>query len=705
MDVVEIYDLLRNSDSNRTNNEGTLGTMSGAIRAIHFPTPATMNAVEDCEMRVAFEEMTTQQSVMELLKWNATRRDRAEDDLHVERWEDALDVPEVKREVEGAKFNLTKSQEDAIRQIYDSMVPNSNKSRDSVYPYKLPLSTRMNRLLLGDVGVGKTFVAYASCLCAISSHGGGCCVVLAPTTMLAEQHYHVFSRGVEHAGDVDCKRDRRPAVVKLTGGVKGAKREDLLRRVREESELGKAGIIIVSTHAILTESVTSVLSSLTGGRGVTLSVIDEEQRFGVMQRRSLESVSVHCLYVTATPIPRSLALSCLGGKDGVVTGDKEVTVMRGKPRTMRDVKTTIVSKAKVDEVMRGVRRQVEEGAKVFWVLPLIGDSDDASAASGSDAAAVDGGGPCVVSALSRHAALTEVIGDGRVGIVHGKMSSSSRERQISWFRDPASTVDVLVGTTVLEVGVDVPSATILVVESANRFGLSQLHQLRGRVGRPTASDHDDDDHDEMLGSVKNLTCHCVLLTDPTSSSAAIERLNILRSSTDGYHISALDMSMRGPGDFIGTDQSGSGQGATIDADSHWGMLESASVRGRMFADAGVGDFVGKGSAEAPAIREVDGDNDVVGGDLSRPSTTTKTTTEGGGNSGAPRDVFGGVKQNRQMMEALRDDDVIRYHRNITASSPWGIVLRVRYSSSSSSSSFLSPPPPHPSSSTNNRNNS
>ncbi|WP_114967192.1 ATP-dependent DNA helicase RecG [Alkalilacustris brevis] len=350
--------------------------------------------------------------------------------------------------------------------------------------------TRMNRLLQGDVGAGKTLVALLSLLAAVESGGQG--VMMAPTEILARQHYHALAPLAEAAG---------VRLALLTGRDKGRERADLLAAL-EAGEID----ILVGTHAVFQKGVEFA--------DLRLAVIDEQHRFGVAQRMALGAKGQRpdILVMTATPIPRSLALAHYG--------DMDVSVLDEKPPGRTPVRTALVSAARMDEVVAHLAQALEEGRQAYWVCPLVEESE-----------AVD-----LTAAEERFRHLRAALGEGRVGLVHGQMPPSEKDAAMAAF--VAGETRVLVATTVIEVGVDVPEASIMVIERAEIFGLAQLHQLRGRVGRGAAAST------------------CLLMYRPPLGETAARRLKVLRDTDDGFRIAEEDLAIRGAGDLIGTAQSG-----------------------------------------------------------------------------------------------------------------------------------------------------
>lgn len=350
--------------------------------------------------------------------------------------------------------------------------------------------TRMNRLLQGDVGAGKTLVALMALLVAVES--GGQAVMMAPTEILARQHLAGLQPLAESAGVV---------LEILTGRDKGSERAAKL------AALARGDIhILVGTHAVFQKDVHF--------HDLRLAIVDEQHRFGVAQRMELtqKGAGAHMLVMTATPIPRSLSLAQYG--------DMDVSVLDEKPPGRKPVKTALVSTGRMDEVIEHLRGAIAEGRQAYWVCPLVEESES-----------VD-----MTAAEERFKTLRAALGDGRVGLVHGQMPPAEKDAAMAAFQ--AAETSVLVATTVIEVGVDVPNASIMVIEQAESFGLAQLHQLRGRVGRGAAAST------------------CLLMYQSPLSEGGRRRLEILRESEDGFRISEEDLAMRGAGDLIGTAQSG-----------------------------------------------------------------------------------------------------------------------------------------------------
>jgi ATP-dependent DNA helicase RecG len=372
---------------------------------------------------------------------------------------------------------------------------------------------RMNRLLQGDVGAGKTLVAFMALLVAVEAGGQG--VMMAPTEILARQHHEGLRPLAEAAG---------VRLELLTGRDKGNDRAAKLTDLRE----GRVQIL-VGTHAVFQKDVQF--------QDLRLAVVDEQHRFGVSQRMELgaKGQAADVLVMTATPIPRSLALASYG--------DMDVSVLDEKPAGRKPIRTALISSARMDEVVGHLARAVAEGRQAYWVCPLVEESE-----------LVD-----YASAEERFASLRAILGDV-VGLVHGQMPPAEKDAAMARF--VAGDTKVLVATTVIEVGVNVPNASIMVIERAEIFGLAQLHQLRGRVGR---------------GSAEST---CLLLYQAPLSETGERRLKVIRDTEDGFRIAEEDLAMRGAGDLIGTAQSGLPRFRMADMERQAGLMAVAQTDAR-----------------------------------------------------------------------------------------------------------------------------
>ncbi|HEY2660467.1 MAG TPA: ATP-dependent DNA helicase RecG [Caulobacteraceae bacterium] len=373
---------------------------------------------------------------------------------------------------------------------------------------------RMSRLLQGDVGAGKTVVAMLAM--ADAAGAGRQSVLMAPTEILARQHFETLARPLETHG---------VRTVLLTGRDKGAVRADKLMALGS----GEA-MIAVGTHALFQDEVRF--------HSLALAVIDEQHRFGVSERQRLQEkgAATHLLAMSATPIPRTLELT--------VYGDLDVSRLDEKPPGRQPVATRAVPMPRIGEIVGRLKQAVAHGAQAFWICPLVAESEL------SDLAAAE----------ARAEDLRRVIGPG-VGLIHGRLPSAEKDAVMSEFADGA--LKVLVATTVVEVGVNVPNASIMVIEQAERFGLAQLHQLRGRVGRGARESS------------------CVLLYDPPLSKTAEARLDILRRTDDGFLIAEKDLELRGGGDPLGLKQSGFPAYRLADPVAHRDLIAVAADDARL----------------------------------------------------------------------------------------------------------------------------
>ncbi len=373
---------------------------------------------------------------------------------------------------------------------------------------------RMNRLLQGDVGAGKTLVALMAMLIAVEA--GGQAVLMAPTEVLARQH---------HAGLTALAGPAEVRIAVLTGRDKGRARADKLEALRR----GEIDILL-GTHAVIQDDVVF--------HDLRLAVIDEQHRFGVRERMSLgrKGDAVDVLVMTATPIPRSLALAGYG--------DLDLSLLDEKPPGRTPVTTALVSAQRIDELVAHLGKALDEGRQAYWVCPLVEESETLT----------------LTAAEERFRALRTRFGEGVVGLVHGQMPPGDKDAAMADF--VAGRTRLLVATTVIEVGVDVPNASIMVIEGAEHFGLAQLHQLRGRVGRGAAASS------------------CLMLYSPPLTEGAERRLTLMRETEDGFRIAEADLEMRGAGDLIGVAQSGLPRFRVADLERQAGLMDLAQSDAR-----------------------------------------------------------------------------------------------------------------------------
>jgi ATP-dependent DNA helicase RecG len=397
-----------------------------------------------------------------------------------------------KEALDALPFTLTEAQSRVIKEINDDMAS----------------SDRMLRLLQGDVGSGKTVVALMAALNAVEC--GGQVAIMVPTDLLSRQHFKTIDKFASVAG---------VNVALLTGRDKGKKRAEILGRLAS-GEIN----IIVGTHALFQDDVEY--------KDLSLAIIDEQHRFGVHQRLGLtkKGCAADVLVMTATPIPRTLTMT--------IYGDMDVSKIDGMPPGRKPVDTRVLPTQKLDEVTAGIKRAVDSDARIYWVCPLVEESETLDLAAAED----------------RFDYLKTVFGS-KVGLVHGRMKGDDKDQVMQGFA--SGELDVLVATTVIEVGVDVPEATIMVIEHAERFGLAQLHQLRGRIGRGDAAST------------------CILLYGNGLTETAQARLKIMRETEDGFVIAEEDLRLRGAGEVLGVRQSGMPTLRVADMFAHSDLLAIA----------------------------------------------------------------------------------------------------------------------------------
>lgn len=456
-----------------------------AVKAVHHPAgPRDMDPAHPARERLAYDELLASQLAIALVRRTArVAKGRAINGDGTIRRKALAALP----------FKFTPSQNQALKEIGADMAA----------------SDRMLRLLQGDVGSGKTVVALFAMLNAVEC--GGQAALMAPTEILARQHFETMQPLCEAAGV-------RLAV--LTGRDKGATRKAVLDGLAS-GEIDLA----VGTHALFQDDVAF--------RDLMLAVVDEQHRFGVHQRLMLsgKGQAVDLLVMTATPIPRTLMLSAYG--------DLDVSRLTDKPPGRKPIDTRAVPNARIEDVIGGVSRAMAQGAQIYWVCPLVEESEVLDLAAAED----------------RYAALSEIFGEQQVALVHGRMKPAAKDAAMARFA--AGEARLLVATTVIEVGVNVPNATVMVIEHAERFGLAQLHQLRGRIGR----------------GEKPSTC--VLLYGGRLSDTAEARLKTIRETEDGFRIAEEDLKLRGAGELLGTRQSGLPQFRLASIEHHGDLMEMA----------------------------------------------------------------------------------------------------------------------------------
>ena len=457
-----------------------------AMRTVHEPmAEADLEADHPARARLAYDELLANQLTLALVR--QTQRDRKGRALKgTGALQDAL--------IKALPYSLTGAQTRALSEIGGDMQS----------------SNRMLRLLQGDVGSGKTVVAAMAMLRAVEC--GVQAALIAPTEILARQHGESLIPLLDSIG---------VRAIVLTGRDTGKAREALLMQIADGSAQ-----IIIGTHAIFSKDVEY--------RDLGLAIIDEQHRFGVQQRLALaeKGTATDMLVMTATPIPRTLTLTAYG--------DMEVSKLDEKPPGRKPIDTRLYANDKLESLAKGLQNPISEGARVYWVCPLVEESEVMDLAA----------------AQERYDILKNWLGEDRVGLVHGQMKADERDAVMARFT--AGELDILVATTVIEVGVNVPEATIMVIEHAERFGLSQLHQLRGRVGR---------------GGDQSF---CFLIYSGPLGETAKERLTTMRDTEDGFKIAEMDLKLRGAGDILGTRQSGLPVFKNADINAHGELLATAA---------------------------------------------------------------------------------------------------------------------------------
>ena len=440
-------------------------SLETALRYMHFPKNA--EEVAQARARLKFEELFFLQ--LEILRY--AQKKKTERGFYLPRVGENFN----KFYADHLPFTLTNAQKRVVREIRNDFISN----------------TQMNRLVQGDVGSGKTLVAFLSCLIAIDNGFQAC--LMAPTEILAEQHFQTLSSFAE---GLNVK------VELLTGNVKGKQRKSI-----EEGLLNGSVHLLVGTHALIEPNVVF--------KNLGLCIIDEQHRFGVKQRAQLwkkNTLPPHVLVMTATPIPRTLAMT--------LYGDLDVSVIDELPPGRKPIQTFHYYYKDTSRIIEGIKSELSKGRQVYIVYPLIKENERMD----------------LLDLERGYNQLVEILPQYKIGQLHGKMKPIDKEEAMQRFAN--GETQVLVATTVIEVGVNVPNASVMVIQHADRFGLAQLHQLRGRVGR---------------GAEKS---YCILLTNYELSENTRRRMQIMVETTDGFLIAEEDLKLRGPGDLEGTAQSG-----------------------------------------------------------------------------------------------------------------------------------------------------
>ncbi|GGP12290.1 ATP-dependent DNA helicase RecG [Oceanobacillus neutriphilus] len=453
-----------------------------AVRTMHFPESRV--ALKHARRRFIYEEFLLFQLKMQLIR--KINRESTKGNAQ------AFQTGKVDRFIASFPFTLTEAQQKALTEILKDM--------KSAY--------RMNRLLQGDVGSGKTAVAAICLYAAVTADKQGALMV--PTEILAEQHFQSFQSML----------GERASVALLTGSVKGKKRRELTQKI-ENQEID----IVIGTHALIQEDVLF--------KNLGLAIVDEQHRFGVAQRRTLrdKGLDPDILFMTATPIPRTLAITTFG--------DMDVSIINQLPSGRKEIETLWVKENMFERILDFIQERVKQGEQAYIISPLIEESDKLD----------------IQNAVDLYHQLTAYYdNEMEIGLMHGRLSSAEKDEVMRDFA--ANKVKVLVSTTVVEVGVNVPNATVMVIYDAERFGLSQLHQLRGRVGRGDKQSY------------------CILIAEP-KGEVGKERMRIMSETSDGFELSEQDLQLRGPGDFFGRKQSGMPEFKVADMVHDYRALETA----------------------------------------------------------------------------------------------------------------------------------
>ena len=472
----------------------TIPTLISALHTLHQPSKSDdlesiQNRTHPAWRRVQLEELLAQQISLQQARQKRLNRQA------VSMSPAPLERGVLNQFIKSLPFDLTGAQKKVWQEIIQDL--------SRAYP--------MNRLLQGDVGSGKTVIAALAALHAIDH---GCqAAIMAPTEILAEQHYRKLKLWLEPLG---------VKIAWLTGSLKVKEK----REAQEQIASGSAHLVI-GTHALIQEGVEFAK--------LGFAVIDEQHRFGVKQRlqlqQKIDDVEVHChqLMMSATPIPRTLAMTFYA--------DLEVSVIDELPPGRSPIVTKLVKNERRQEVVSGLLAELAKGRQVYWVCPLIEESDTLQ----------------LKTAVETHEALVKALPNVKIGLVHGRLKSQEKNSVMQSF--VSGDIQILVATTVIEVGVDVPNASLMVIEHAERFGYAQLHQLRGRVGR---------------GSAESV---CILLYGQELSLAAKERLQTLKETQDGFLIAERDLALRGPGELLGSKQSGDAMLRFIDLQKEQWLIE------------------------------------------------------------------------------------------------------------------------------------
>ena len=476
--------------SEDTINKLHLPNWKESIVKTHNPNKMSdIELISNYRRRLALDELIANQISMSLIK---SKMSKVKTIKNIEKHDNILE-----KLYNILPFKLTKNQNEVVNEILSDLHSNNT----------------MIRMLQGDVGSGKTIVALITMLSSISD--GSQSVLLVPTEILAIQHFNTINEFLKPLNINVCL---------LLGESKGSYSKKERLAIIEDIAIGSIKII-VGTHALISEKVNY--------KNLSLAVIDEQHRFGVNQRVKIteKGNNVNILVMTATPIPRSLALTAYG--------DMNISTITEKPKGRKPIKTYVLPQSKIEDVLKSIKRAIENEALIYWVCPLIEESESTD----------------LIAVNERFDYLKNYFKDCNISLVHGKQDKIDRENSMNDFKNGKSKI--LVATTVIEVGVDIPNATIMVIECAERFGLAQVHQLRGRVGR------------------NDKESSCILLYKTELTPIAHSRLKILKDTNDGFAISEQDLILRGPGEVLGSKQSGNVDFKFVDLHVHSDLIELA----------------------------------------------------------------------------------------------------------------------------------
>lgn len=465
-----------------------------AVRQLHHPhSQAEVEADTPYKQRLAYDELLADQLSLAVIRHHH-------------------------RAQAGRPLQPTSKLTGQLKNLLPFQLTNSQLAASAEIAADMQSGQRMSRLLQGDVGSGKTIVALLAMLHA--AEAGAQSALLAPTELLAKQHFNSINHYLEQL-HLPCAF--------LSGKMKASERKSIATALQNG-----AIKIVVGTHALIQENVEL--------QNLGLAIIDEQHRFGVQQRLQLadKGQGVHILSMTATPIPRTLAMTAYG--------DMDCSVLKEKPAGRKPIETRMIDSIRLDEVTAALKRQIASGTQAYWVCPLVAESEKLDLAAAEE----------------RYAYLQSKLGIEHVGLVHGQMNVAERDKVMARFA--ANDLAVLVATTVIEVGVDVPHASVMIIEHAERFGLAQLHQLRGRVGRGSAASS------------------CLLLYTAPLGPLAAQRLALLRETEDGFRIAEEDLRLRGAGELLGTKQSGLPDYKVANLTHHQNLLLMARDEARLIID-------------------------------------------------------------------------------------------------------------------------